>query len=154
VTHAVDLPGDWQVSDDPARLDVGAIHRFLSEESYWAQGRSREVVERSIAGSLCVGLYAPDGRLGGFARAVTDRVTFAWLSDVFVLPPARGAGRGKAMVAALLAHPDLAEVKRWVLRTRDAQGMYAAMGFATFADPERVMTRAAPRRDPLAGPDA
>lgn len=134
---------DWTVSDDPARLDRAMIHRFLSEESYWAAGRPRAVTDKAIEGSLCFGLYGPDGQ-AGFARVVTDRATFAWLSDVFVLPSLRGQGLGKALMAAVTGHPELQGLRRWMLRTRDAHGLYAAFGFEPVADPASVMTRLPP----------
>jgi GNAT superfamily N-acetyltransferase len=126
----------YEISTDRARLDVAAVHRFLSEESYWAAGRTREVVERSIAGSVCVGAYAPGGAQAGFARVVTDHATFAWLCDVFVLPPHRGHGLARALVRAAL--DEVATVRRWVLATADAHGVYAPLGFAPL-EPRRWM---------------
>lgn len=125
----------YEISADKARLDFSAIHRWLSEESYWAKGRPREVQERAIAGSVCVGAYAPDGAQAAFARVVTDGATFAWLCDVFVFPDHRGRGLGRAVVRAALEHVD---VRRWVLATDDAHGVYAPLGFAP-VDPERWM---------------
>src|SRR3954453_19837493 len=94
----------YTISDDPARVDVDAVHRYLSEESYWAPGVPRDVVERSIAGSLPFGLYAPNGALAGFARAVTDRAVFAYVADVFVLDAHRGRGLGIWLVQTPPAH--------------------------------------------------
>ncbi len=108
---------------------MDAIYRFLSEQSYWALGRSRALVERGIAHSLPVGAYAPDGSQAAFAMAVSDRAVFALLSNVFVLPRFRGRGLGAAVVAALLGHPELATVTRWSLNTDDAHGLYAKFGF-------------------------
>lgn len=140
----IEVAPGYRVSDDPALLDVALVHRFLSEEAYWARGRTREVVERSCANSLCIGLYGPSGQ-AGFARVVTDRTMLAWLCDVFVLPEGRGRGLGKALVEAVLAHPELATVTRWVLRTADASGLYARYGFrsVTGEDETMVMTRTA-----------
>ena len=129
-----------EISTDPARLDVGLIHRFLSEESYWAKGRTREAVERSIEHSLCFGAYV-DGRQAGFARAVTDRVTFAWLADVFVLPEFRGRGVGKRLVQEALAHPELDGVYRWLLGTADAHELYRRFGFGELREGSRFMAR-------------
>ncbi len=143
--YEVPLPGGYVVSDDPARLDIAVIHRFLAEDSYWTAGRARATTERSLANSLCLGLYAPDGSQAGFARLVTDRTTSAHLADVFVLPPHRGQGRGKALVAAVLAHPELATVFRWSLTTRDAHGLYAQFGFVPLTEfpqaPHNMMQR-------------
>lgn len=135
----VEVAPGYRVSDDPARLDLPLVHRFLSEEAYWARGRSLAVVERSVANSLCFGLYGPSGGQAGFARVVTDRTMLAWLSDVFVLPEARGHGLGKALVEAVLAHPDLSTVTRWILRTADAGDLYARYGFKPVSDEDGVM---------------
>ncbi|MDN0077191.1 GNAT family N-acetyltransferase [Crenobacter sp. SG2303] len=129
-----------EFSTDPARLDLDAIHRFLSEEAYWSRGLPREVLERAIAGSLCAAAYQ-DGRLVGFARAVTDRATFAYLADVFMLPEARGLGIGKRLVAFLLDQPELQGLRRMLLVTADAHSLYARFGFTELAAPERVMER-------------
>jgi GNAT superfamily N-acetyltransferase len=117
------------------------VHRFLSEVSYWARGRSLDAVERSLAGSVVIGAYTPDGTQAGLARVVTDGATFAWLCDVFVLPAHRGHGLGKRLVAAALAHPDVAGVGRVMLKTDDAHGLYAPYGFRPVGDPERWMER-------------
>jgi GNAT superfamily N-acetyltransferase len=130
---------EYVISDDPARLDAGVIHRYLSEDSYWARGRSREVVERSIDHSLCVGLYGPGGELAGFGRAVTDRATFAWLADVFVLEGHRGRGLGAWLVETLLAHPELRDVYRFTLATDDAHELYLRFGFQRVAGHARNM---------------
>jgi GNAT superfamily N-acetyltransferase len=130
---------EYVISDDPARLDVGVIHRYLSEDSYWARGRSREVVERSIDHSLCVGLYKPGEELAGFGRAVTDRATFAWLADVFVLEGHRGRGLGTWLVETLLAHPELRAVYRFTLATADAHQLYLRFGFHPVAGHARNM---------------
>jgi GNAT superfamily N-acetyltransferase len=130
------LPG-FEVSTDPDRLDIDLIHRFL-DASYWAAGRSREVVERSIRHSLCFGVYAGEQQVA-FARAITDCAVFAYLADVFVVPEFRGQGISKALVRAILAHPDLQGLKVFLLRTRDAQGLYAQFGFEAIANPEEMM---------------
>lgn len=119
---------EYEISTDRGRLDVGLVHGFLSGDSYWARGVSREVVERSMEHSLCFGAYAR-GEQVGFARAVTDRATFGWLADVFVVPAHRGRGVGRMLVEAALAHPDLQSLRRWVLATADAQDVYRALGF-------------------------
>ena len=129
--------GGYTVSDERARLDLDVVHGFLSGESYWARGRSRERVERSLENSLPFGLYRADGRQVGFARVVTDRATFAWLADVFVLPEERGRGLSKWLVECVLAHPELQNLRRWLLATRDAQELYRRYGFS---EPDGALT--------------
>jgi len=141
--------GDYLISDDPSHLDVDVIHRYLSRESYWARGIPREIVERSLQNSLCIGIYAPSHAQVGLARVVTDFATFAWLCDVFVLAPHRGNGLGKALVQAVLSHPRLQGLRRFSLGTQDAHGLYAQFGFTALAAPERHMER----RNPNAYPD-
>lgn len=128
---------DIEISTDPARLDVDVIHHWLSEESYWARGIPREIVQRAVANSLCFGVYL-QGRQIGFARVVTDLTTYAWLADVFVISEYRGRGYGKALVAAILDYPELRGLRRWMLATRDAHGLYAQYGF-TLVPPDRFM---------------
>ena len=127
---------EYEISTDKGRLDVPAVHRFLSEESYWAKGRPREVQEAAIRNSVCVGAYTPDGAQAGFARVVTDGATFAWLCDVFVLPEHRGNGLARRLVQAAL--DEVSVVRRWVLATQDAHGVYAPLGFAPL-EPGRWM---------------
>lgn len=130
--------GDVLISDDRALLDRALIHRFLSERSYWAEGVPREVVDCSIDHSLCFGVHQ-SGRQVGFARVVTDFATFAWLADVFILEDARGRGLSKKLVAAILAHPQLQGLRRFLLGTLDAHGLYAQFGFAPIKQVERFM---------------
>jgi GNAT superfamily N-acetyltransferase len=144
MAYEVPLAGGYVVSDEPARLDIDMIHRFLSEDSYWTNGRSRATTERSLANSLCFGLYAPDGAQAGFARVVSDRATSAHLADVFVLPDHRGRGLGEGLVVAVLDHPELAGVGRWTLTTRDAHRLYARFGFVPISNPEAQMVRTVP----------
>ena len=132
--------GEYLISDDPALIDIDVVHRWLSEDSYWSRGRTRQTVERSIAHSIPLGVYH-HGVIVGFARVVTDRSTFAWLCDVFVTPEHRNAGVGKALVAAAVGHPDLAEIKRFVLATADAHDLYRQYGFELIERPERWMIR-------------
>jgi len=138
----------FTVSTDPSRLDLDVIHAYLTR-SYWAAGIPREVVERSLRQSLCFGVYE-GARQVGFARVVTDLATFAYLADVFVLEEHRGRGLSKWLMEAILGHPDLQDVRRWHLVTRDAQGLYARFGFED-PTPGRHMQRV--RRNPYgAGP--
>ena len=134
----------YSLSTDPARLDVAAVHRYLSEESYWARHIPLATVERAVANSLCFGAYAPDGTQAGFARVVTDRATFAWLCDVFVLPAHRGHGLGKQLVTTMLAHPDLQNLRRHLLATLDAHGLYEQHGYTPLRHPERWLELAQP----------
>ncbi|GAA4504008.1 GNAT family N-acetyltransferase [Hymenobacter ginsengisoli] len=143
---------DYLISTDPARLDVAAIHGYLSQESYWARHIPLATVERAIAHSLCFGAYAPDGALAGFCRVVTDRATFAWLCDVFVLPAHRGHGLGKQLVRTMLAHPDLQNLRRHLLATLDAHCLYEQHGYTPLRYPERWLELAHP--NPYPAPDA
>jgi GNAT superfamily N-acetyltransferase len=129
----------YEISTDPARLDLDVIHGYL-REAYWSPGVPRDVVERSIARSLCFGLYAPDGAQAGFARVVTDGATFAWIADVFVLDPHRGRGLGVWLMETVLAHPDLQGLRRIVLATKDAHELYERFGFVPLPTPERWMS--------------
>lgn len=134
----------FRISTDPERLDVDVIHEYLAARSYWAKGIPREIVERSIRGSLCFGIYETDAggeseRQIGFARVITDRATFAYLADVFVLEGWRGRGLSKWLLETILAHPDLQGLRRFCLGTRDAQRLYARYGFANPKDPSRFM---------------
>lgn len=133
-----------RISFDPGKLDVDLIHAFLSG-SYWAQGIPRHIVEQAIKGSFCIGAYAPDeagkDEQIGFARLITDKATFAYLADVFVLPAHRGKGVARAMIEALHAHPELQGLRRWLLITRDMQPVYAKLGWAPITHSERFMQR-------------
>ena len=115
------------VTTDPSRLDLDVIHGYLTR-SYWARGISRDLVARAMAHSLCFGAFAGDRQVG-FARVVTDRATFAYLCDVFVLESHQGRGVGKQLMAAIMAHPDLQGLRRLALFTRDAHGLYRQYGF-------------------------
>ena len=128
---------DVVVSTDPGRLDLDVIHGYLTR-SYWAVGIPRDVVERAVRRSLCFGAYL-DGRQVGFARVISDYVTFAYVSDVFVLPAHQGQGVGQRIMAAIMAHPDLQGLRRWTLFTRDAHGLYRRFGFGEARHPERLM---------------
>jgi GNAT superfamily N-acetyltransferase len=129
-----------EISTDLARLDVGMIYRFLSEESTWAIGIGRDVVERAIDNSLCFGAYL-DGRQVAFARVISDYATFANLVDVFVLPDYRGRGYSKQMMETVMAHPSLQGLRRFTLATFDAHGLYRRFGFTAPGRPELLMER-------------
>lgn len=127
--------GHW-VSDDPADLDLDYVANWLAEESYWAQGRSAATQRRAIEGSLNFGVFGPDGVQVGFCRYVTDRATFAWLCDVFVDEAHRGQGLSVWMIECSQQHPDLAGLKRQVLVTSSAAGLYRKFGFEVFDETE------------------
>ena len=125
------------ISTDKSRLDLDVIHDFL-QTSYWAKGRARSVIERAIQNSLCFGVYV-DGRQVAFARVVSDRAVFAYLMDVFVLPEFRGRGISKALMRVILAHPELQNLRVFLLATADAHGLYSQFGFEPLTEPERWM---------------
>lgn len=133
----------YEISTDVTRLDRALIHRFLHDDSYWAKGVPRDIVDRAIDNSICFGLYRGADQVG-FARVVTDRAAFAYLADVFVLPEHRGRGLGKRLIEAVMAHPDLQGVRRFILGTADAHSLYERFGFRALAEPERMMEIAAP----------
>lgn len=134
--------GSFAVSTDPARLDVDVIHGFL-KTSYWAPEIPRRIVERAIANSLCFGLYHETAQVG-FARIVTDSSTFAYLADVFVLPEWRGRELSKFLMSCVKSHPALQHLRRWLLMTADAHGLYTQFGFTPLAKPDRAMEIADP----------
>ncbi len=134
--------GEYAVSDDPSRLDLDVIHGFLST-CYWSNGIPRTIVERTVRGSLCFGVYRGTEQIG-FARVISDRATFAYLADVFILEPFRGHGLGTWLMQCILEHPDLQNLRRWSLLTRDAQGLYAKFGFTAPRHPERAMELSIP----------
>jgi GNAT superfamily N-acetyltransferase len=134
---------NYEISTDKARLDVEMIHAFLTEESYWAKTRSREQTRMAIENSLCFGLYYR-GRQIGFARVVSDFATFAYLGDVFILSDFRGQGLSKKLMDAIVSHADLQGLRRWLLATRDAHGLYEQFEFSSLKFPERWMERTAP----------
>jgi len=131
--------GDYVVSTDKDLLDLELIHDYLSNQSYWAKGRSLAAVQTSIEHSLCFGVYRGEQQVG-FARVVTDYATFAWLCDVFVLEAHRGRGLGKRLVESVIAYPELQMVRRFLLATSNAQDLYRRYGgFEVLAAPERWM---------------
>ena len=131
----------YRISTDRARLDVRLIHEFLSQSAYWAQRRPLEIVQQSIEGSLCFGVYKGAEQVG-FARVVTDRATFAWLCDVFVVEAHRGLGLGKWLVECIVAHPDLQTLRTFLLSTRDAHELYRRYGgFQPLPAPDRLLVR-------------
>lgn len=140
--------GEFTIDTDRARVDLDVVHGFLVG-CYWAQGIPRDVVRRSIDGALCFGIYydggesplAGDGAQVGFARVISDFATYAYVGDVFVLEPWRGRGLSRWLMECVTGHPDLQGLRRWVLATRDAHGLYRPFGFTEIAHPERWMHR-------------
>jgi len=130
--------GEFVISTDPARLDVDVIHGFLTN-CYWAKGIPREVVARSIEHSLCFGIYDGSGVQVGFARVVSDFATVAYLGDVFVVDSHRGRGLSKWMMECIMQHPALQGMRRWILVTRDAHGLYQQFGFTPLKSAEGYM---------------
>ena len=135
--------GGYTISTDPARLNIPLIHDFLCNSSYWASGRSIEVVQRSIENSLSFGVFK-EGKQVGFARVVTDYATFAWLADVFVVDEHRGQGLGKWLIDVIVSHRDLQGFRRWVLATKDAHDLYRRVGFRELHRLERWLERPDP----------
>ena len=134
----------WTISNTLSPDEVETAYRWISTESYWGQGMPRSVFERSVDNSLCFALRNAAGELRGFARVVTDKATFAYLCDVFVCASTRGQGAGKALIGAIMEHPELQHLRRWMLATRDAHGLYAQYGFSALENPERLMARLDP----------
>lgn len=138
--------GGYEIDDDPRRLDVDAIHAFLARDAYWSPGIPRDVLNKAIAGSLNFGLY-DDGAQVGFARVISDKATFAWLTDIYVLADHRGHGLGHWLVQATLDHPDLQGLGRIALVTTDAHRIYADCGFVPLPDPQRWMAVTTPAEE-------
>jgi GNAT superfamily N-acetyltransferase len=134
---------EFTISTDRARLQIDVIQRYLAEESYWAQTRTRKQTERAIKNSLPFGVYKGENLIG-FARVVTDFATFAYLGDVFILEDYRGKGLSKWLMDVIVSHPDLQNLRRWILATRDAHTLYEKFGFAALRFPERWMEKTAP----------
>ena len=135
--------GEFLISTDRERLDLDVVHGFLTN-CYWAKGIPREVVARSIEHSLCFGIYDGEGAQVGFARVISDFATIAYIGDVFVLDTHRGRGLGKWLMECISQHPALQDLRRWILTTRDAHGLYSRVGFTPVKAPERFMERHRP----------
>lgn len=132
---------DFYTSTDKSKLDIDLIEEYLSKRSYWAKGRSREKIERSISHTLCFGVYDASDRQVGFARVLSDFAVFAWIMDVFILEEYRGRGLGKLLMKAIMEHPALQDLERWGLGTKDAHGLYAQFGFRPLRTPETKMEK-------------
>ena len=135
------MTGGYDISTDPSRLDIAAIHDFLSNRSYWAKGRTMQAVQKAIENSLCFGIYGPRDHFAGFARVVTDYTIFAYLMDLFVLEKYRKQGVGKQLMDAIVNHPMLQDIRFWRLDTKDAHGLYQQYGFQNPIFPEKIMER-------------
>jgi GNAT superfamily N-acetyltransferase len=138
-----DRRGEFTISTDNSFLQIETIHKFLSEESYWAKERTREQTERAIENSLSFGVYISDMQIG-FARVVSDYATFAYVGDVFILEEFRGQGLSKWLIETIVNHPDLQNLRRWILATRDAHALYEKFGFSELRVPGRWMEKTAP----------
>jgi GNAT superfamily N-acetyltransferase len=136
--HLITQDMPLEISTDPSRLDRELIYNYLHEDAYWSKGISREAVEIALERSTCFGAFENAAQVG-FARAVSDHATFAYLCDVFVVPPWRGRGVGKALMRAVLDHPSVKGIRRVVLVTQDAHSLYEPLGFRPIADVERWM---------------
>lgn len=129
---------DFLISTDKSKLDITVIHQYLCNESYWAKNIPAGIVKKSIEGSFCFGLYHHKVQVG-FARVITDHATFAYLADVFILEEYRGRGLSKWLIKEIMGHPGLQGLRRWMLATKDAHGLYARFGFQPYDKPERIM---------------
>jgi GNAT superfamily N-acetyltransferase len=144
----------WSVSTELTSEEADIVFRWISQDSYWANGIPRAVFERSLANSLCFALRDGDRTLRGFARTVTDSATFAYLADVFIDPSERGKGAGQFLIESIVNHPKLQNLRRWLLATKDAHPLYARYGFEALPDPSVIMARNDPDIYARLGTDA
>ena len=135
--------GEFTISTDRERLKIDAIHRYLSEESYWAKERTRRQTETAIKNSLPFGVYKGENQIG-FARVITDYATFAYIGDVYIIEDFRGMGLSKWLMEVIIDHPELQGLRRWILATKDAHGLYEKFEFTALKFPERWMEKTAP----------
>jgi GNAT superfamily N-acetyltransferase len=133
----------FQISTDKTLLDFDTIYKYLNNDSYWAKGIAVETMRRAIDSSLCFGVYKAS-ELAGFARVISDKATFAYICDVFVLPQFRGFGLSKWLMQSITSHPELQGLRRWSLATSDAHGLYSQFGFTTISRPETWMEKFKP----------
>lgn len=133
------MTSNYTISTDKTKLNVPVIHRFLSQDAYWCQNIPVEIVQRSIDNSLCFGVYSDNDQQVGFARVITDHATFGYLADVFILPEHRGKGLSKQLVAFIMDYPSLQGLRRIMLVTKDAHGLYTQFGFKPIEEPENTM---------------
>lgn len=135
--------GEFTISTDKNLLQIEAIHQFLSRDSYWATERTREQTATAIEHSLCFGVFADEKQIG-FARVISDYATFAYLGDVYILEEFRGRGISKWLMETIIKHPDLQNLRRWILATKDAHSLYEKFGFHALKFPDRWMEKPAP----------
>jgi len=131
----------FYISTDKLLLNIDIIHSYLSSRSYWATGRTREIIEKSIRHSLCFGVYDTNHQQIGFARVISDYAIFAWLLDVFILENYQGNGLGKQLLTEIFNHPELQGLKRWGLATKDAHSLYEKFGFEILTNPALMMEK-------------
>jgi GNAT superfamily N-acetyltransferase len=131
---------NYIISTDRSKIDTRLVHDYLCHHSYWAKGIAEDIVKRSIENSLCWGIYLENKQVG-FARVISDLATYAYLADVFIVPEEQGKGLAKWLIQVILDHPQLQGLRRFVLATKDAHGLYAQFGFTTYANPDRLMCR-------------
>ncbi|WP_461533981.1 GNAT family N-acetyltransferase [Sinomicrobium sp.] len=135
------MNSDYYISTDKSMLNLDLIEDFLARQSYWAKGRKRKTIEKSIAHSLCFGVYDHEGQQLGFGRVVTDYSVFAWIMDVFIIPGHRKNGLGRMLLENIISHPELSEIEKWGLKTLDAHGLYKKFGFHTTTQSELIMEK-------------
>ncbi|UGU18055.1 GNAT family N-acetyltransferase [Sinomicrobium kalidii] len=135
------MQNSFFVSTDKSKLDIDLIEDFLKNKSYWAKGRNRNIIEKSIANSLCFGIYTREEKQVGFARIVTDYAVFAWVMDVFITDDYRKNGLGKLLMEHIVQHPELREVEKWGLKTLDAHTLYKKFGFHNTTQSELIMEK-------------
>lgn len=138
INDKVFLDKGFHISTDKKLLDINLIHKYLDQDSYWAQGIPIDRLKRAIENSMCFGVYQDKNQIG-FARVTTDKATFAYIADVFILPDFRGQGLSKWLIQSIVNHPDLQGLRRWSLATADAHGLYKQFGFTEITRPERWM---------------
>ena len=133
------LDNNYSISDEKSLLQIEVIHNYL-KDAYWCEGIPKVIIERSIEGSICFGIYQNNNQIG-FARVISDKATFAYLADVFILEQHRRQGLSKRFMKFILAHPDLQEIRGWMLGTKDAHGLYEQFGFTELPEPKRFMRK-------------
>ncbi len=132
---------EYYVSSDPDKLDLHFVHDWIANESYWAANIPFKLLERAQENSLCFGVYKNNGTQVGFGRVVTDYTTFAWVTDVFIIPEQRGKGLSRFLMETMLLHPELRVIRRWLLGTDEAHGLYRKFGFVDLDHPENYLTK-------------
>lgn len=132
---------EFSITTDKSKIDVNYVHETLSTKTFWALGREKEIVEKSIEFSMCFSIFENESKQVGFARVITDHITFAYLSDVFIDEDYRGRGLGQILLDTIYAHPDLQNINRWMLLTKDAHGLYEKYGFKITSKADWIMDK-------------